>query len=1037
MTDKTFDPQVLFDAIPSFYRDQLAETDKGILGTFWTGLVRLADAEYLRLFQTVDSIKTREAPVNTAHPWIYQEFGTWTSRGARHQHRIIRKVGAVDGIFYLGRHVDPRFVKLYYDGFRRRVDSPSIVTNDPDAAQIIHLITSGGSGEPLGTRIEIREMDDVGVVGESTAFGDPLKDVVIEAERELHSGMIISDGLLSTVNAVWVDENDVTVPGQKIDPDQARVRIDNYLLNVVPGYTISGVADEHPTVSIPAGFVAGQVIRVIRLNGHVNDEVITESGSTYTVVQSRTEAGGSNVAAVLIQQEIQLYPKPVDILSSRLTFAEPLPVGVRVRVTDPAGTQSFVVDRSRRSFTLENEVDPRNTSVFIHNLDLTAITVTENGYDFVRAPTSGMLVSFEAPLVFPHDHARFTAVLAQAADTVFFPSLPSTRPMALNADLTESARYPVKVYVNGRLLEAGAYQFNSTTEIQLTSGTFLKGDRIDIVYTDAEENEPHIHFYEQTEVPANVEQSVVVLPEPVEGDRYPVLLEQQDGPLFSGANHTLALDQFVQIRPTITGSAVLFTEGAARGLNYRQRVPGREDVDENYLGTIVSAESLQDGIDLPTQQSTGTALKIFREGDETVVETDIAYESGWFKNAQVDEHLVNNALGVPIGFLDGGESTPRYRDVTMALYAAYYQGSQVSTLENFGCIILGSAFARKDGSNKGVVSLDGEGRVRRVEDSTGVQDDVALHPLIPDRDPGLSVPLFHAMSAYCELTDRDLSGLPWLAFFAESVSDEYRYAKRIDVRTPREHSGTVDNYNELTETLTDNKSDFIDLEVWPNDLIRLSSTGNNQGGLNIAAITVYTRVIEVIDEHNLRVAVELEEGGFGWGEPDGWGETTGWGGFAGVDELDNYTIWTRKTRRIDTYKFLDEALDQTQALADGEAVQKINEALTPILSPFIFAVKINWEANRDAKTLNDFGMFLDTAKAADTGYFAYTEVNNDDGIFDTLGAAVVDREPELVRDGRYTFVELDFIESMFIAPAVVAAGIGDVTFDDNWWDPTS
>lgn len=1025
----TFNPQDLFNALPTFFSEQLASFDRELLGKYWEAMVRVVDAEYVRLFETVDSVKVREAKVFSTYPWVYQEFDGWTSRRTRHQHLIRRLAGDSSGIFYLGRFVDPTKVKVYYDGYRQRLTLPTIITNEQNSSQLMTLL--GLPGEDIGTRIEMRTVTDGETVA-STAFGDPTKEVVIEAERELHQGLIINDGSLTSVDAGWYDETDAFITeGIEIDPDFASLKVESRLLNNLAEYSIDNVSAEYPTVTLTSGFRAGQILRVLRLNGNVHDELIDADGPTYQLKYSKTEAGSSQVAAVLLVYNFQLYPNGVTIEANRLVFATPVPVGVRVRVVDPSGTQSILVTTARRIIPLTSPVDPDATSVFVFNVDMTDIDVTASGYDWKRPMLNQTVVAFSAPLVHGHDHARHTEVVLSAKNTI---TLPSDRPLAINADLTESARYPVKVYVDGQLLKSSLYTFVSTTSIQKVSGTFNPGERLDVLYTDAEEIESHIHFQQNEDVADNQSKSVVEFEEELEPSRYPISVETEDGPLIPMASHPVALNRFVQLRPTIDGPTRVFTEGIARGLNYRYTVPTRVDDSEGYKGTLVSAEALQDSLDQPTNVSTDDSLIISRSGDETVVESDVAYAVGWFKNAKVDEHRLNDVLGLPIGFLDGGESSARYRDVLMSLYAAYYRGSQKDTLENFGCIILGSDFARKGGLNRGVEVLDSELRVRRVEDANGSQADVALHASIPDRIVGPNVPVFFAASAYCQLVDRDLTEIPYLAFFAESLSADYRYAKRMDVWVPDEHSSTVSSYDKNTGELVDWSADFIDWEVWPRDLIKLTTAGVDEH--SIAAATVFARVERVIDRHTLIVRIDLDTATSGWGEPDGWGETTGWGGFLAEDDLESYTIWTRRTRRLDTYKFFDEMLDDSQALADGESVQKVNALLSSILRHSVFVVQVAWAANQDVSRLDELKLFLNTTKPAEVGYFAYTKVNDDSGITDLLEGAVVDRGPELIPDGRYTMIGLDFIESMFIAPNTELAGIGSVTFDDSWWDPS-
>lgn len=1025
-----FDDNVFLSALPSFYRSQLNTTDRQFLGKVWETLTRITEAEYASLFQQTSANKLREAPVLTLYPWVEEEFGTWTSRGVSHQHTIVRRTldaGADPlGVFYLGRYIDTARSRFYVGGTRIELTSQTLVTNKPDATQLSGV-------NPMGTRIEFWRLDNNGALERFLPGGDG-DELCVHTDRELFVKDITLTQDDTSIDFTWPDIDGVAQPAE-IDGASLTLRLYGEDLTLV-GAEVD--AAELPVVTFTRGLMAGDVLEFTRANGHVFREVVTEDSTKHQVTTSDAVGSGSVAINKVVRiYDIPLEPSPFTIEPDRITSSVPLPAGTRVRIKDQTGAQAFTLTEPTTTIFCERELDASSTELFIYGFNVNNIEITDEGISFGRAPTQHMVVKVQAAYKFPHDHARYSFVNLQPVTTL---ALPATRPLALLPDLRENPRYPVRVYYDGVMVPATDYTFASTRQINFNF-ELPDNSRVDVIYEDAEENEDHIHFTQRAETLGEI--SAVDMPEPIDADRYPVNVEGEGWILAAQGNVDVNLNTVVQLDPPVAASPV-WIDAAVTGLDWRTTVPARRDSDFGYRGSLTGAELVQDGVDAPSISFTvGDQFLIRREGDSTVVESAYPFERAWFKNAQVDEHQIENNFGLVINYLDGGESTERYRRVVLSLFAAYLTGSQVETLENFASIVLGSDYASVEGRYKGIVTNEDGSRTLTVETPLGESIPVQLTSNVADRSVGSQVPLFFAGSAHCTIIDRDLSSVPYLAFFAESLSDDYRYAKRLDVRTPREFTSTPTAFNDITDILEDRKVNFIELEVWPGDLVKLETTGDSNGGLVIAPSVVWTRVVRVIDKHNIEVNVVLDSEGWGWGEPDetsavpealrGWGRYTGWGGGITADDLDKYTIWTRKTRRLDTHLFLDEMLDERQALAEGETVQWVNGQLAALLKHHIFVAKIAWYSSVDQKALMDFRFFLDTAKAADVGYLAYTEVNDEAGISDEVVGEVEEIGLTLEKPIDYTISGFSFVGKSFVAPSTTSTNFQNVNLDPNWW----
>lgn len=1027
-----FDDNIFLNAIPSFYRNHMGTADREFLATVWETLTRITEAEYASLFQQTAANKLRDAPVLTLYPWVQETFGSWTSRGVSHQHSIVRRTLDDDvaadqlGVFYLGRYIDPESSRFYVGGTRIEPTAQTIITNKPNPSQLSGV-------NPMGTRIEFWRPDGSGSV-ERFLPGAPDDQLVVHTDRELFVSEPTLDGATSTITFTWPDI-DAVAQSAVVDDSKLTIRLYGENLSLV-GITVP--AGEKPEITFNRGFLVGDILEFTRGNGHVFREVVSAAGTTYQVTTAdAVGSGDTDVAKVIKIYDIPLNPSPFTIQADRITSSVPLPGGTRVRVKDQNGAQAFTLSELTTTILLDREIDPSSADLFLYGFNVNHIDITESSIDFGRAPTQHMVLKVQAPYKFAHDHARYSFVNLQPVTSV---ALPADRPLALLPDLRENPRYPVRVYHDGVLVDSTDYSFASTTQIDFTF-ELPDASRVDVVYEDGEENEDHVHFIKRVETLSEI--SAVTMSEAIEADRYPVNVEAEGWILAADGNVDVNISTIVQLDPPIAASP-LWVDAATRGLNWRTTLTTRTEELYGYRGTLASGDKVQDGVDSPTIELTvGDQVLFDRQGETTVVESSYPFITAWIKNALVDEHQIENNFGQVINYLDGGETTERYRRVVLSLYAAYLTGSQVETLENFSSIVLGSDYASKEGRYKGITTQTDGSRLLSVETPQGEEITVALTEGVSDRLSTSQVPLFFAGSAHCTIIDRDLSGIPYLAFFAEALSDDYKYAKRLDVRSPRVWTSTPTAFDDVTDILEDTKADFIELEVWPNDLVKLETTGDSNGGVVIAPSVVWTRVVRVLDKNRLEVTVDLAAGGWGWGEPDetssvpeasrGWGSYTGWGGSIVADDIGQYTIWTRETRRLDKNLFLDEMLDSRQALAEGETIQWVNSQLAELLKHHIFVAKVAWYSSVDTKALQDFKFFLDTAKSADTGYFAYTEVNDESGIADEMVGELKEIDLTLEKPVDYAIAGYGFVGTSFISPTTATKNFLNVSFDSNWW----
>ena len=392
---------------------------------------------------------------------------------------------------------------------------------------------------------------------------------------------------------------------------------------------------------------------------------------------------------------------------------------------------------------------------------------------------------------------------------------------------------------------------------------------------------------------------------------------------------------------------------------------------------LVSAAYLQNGIDQKATTMTGgwTIQLAWDDGflvTKGLLESNAKIEDAWFVDALIDEKTAYTNFGNLIDF--EGETSDEYVRILRALFGGNYLGSRPEILENFACIILGSEY------------LGSRSKVEQVTPSqvTTASETLAVDQDLPVRvEAGKTYNRFYAVSSFVEVHD-DWAAFDALAMMGSEFSDNYTYARTLDVHKPTEYLGGAATYDRPSKRLYDPNTDFLAEEVWPGDLVAayLTPAGTPQ----------YGRATEV-GQHYIGVELDLASVRVGYGQK-GYGRY-GYGAGASQEQVDHYKIWNRVTDKIDTWKHLDEAAP--------EDIPYLSNRLHDLLSPFVFLVEIRWEAVRDANALENVLRFLDRSKPHDTRYLAYTRFLEGE-LEDAFGGTLEDDDPVVTEVPAFAFV---------------------------------
>ncbi len=921
-----FDSQPILEFLNSFWRQYYGDLPK--LERYWDALSRVFDDEWAQIEQINDASNVSTVPDFIYHTYLNRTLEDWQSYGLPHTHwRKDFRASAAQTVFYLGAWPKTEVSVVFLNG--KEVDAvadPYTVTFEQDGTQ--------PGTNPAGARL---------------VFASPLS-----------SGAAVSlftDKLLARLE-VEVPAGGLSSISFPSDVDEATAKVTLKKVNVTRFLTVEtgkfSYAVANPNVTDTRIFRRGETFEVIdgAFTQTINVSADTQEVAIPTPVNPLT-------AVVYKVLDFEITHGKVAMAGDVVRASGQLfPVSSRVRASDGYGSKGVVVEAPTDTVDLGRPFD--DPSVFMYDGKIIdGYSEASDEIVFERSFIEGMVILVEAALIEENDHAHHRNVVANLTSEI---AVPPTRPWILTAPLLENPNFPIQFFVDGMILHPDQYTFKPGAEtytIVLNSPLVLpSGTVTDVYYVDKEEPQPHKHVMDRFVV--GVPTSAFSLSDFIE-DKFSQYVNVSGSCLSDPALRRFTPNgEFLNFAMPLTTGTIVKIRGSRTSYWYYHEIDSE----------LVRAEYLQNGID---QQSgaipAGWTVQLEWGVDFTVadgiVEANTRIEDAWFKDVLIDEETGYTNYGKLIDFYR--ENSAEYVKILGAIFAGNYMGSQPQTIENFINIILGSDYLL----NRSEVTAIGNGTVRTADGR-----EYNLDPEVPVRVRSREeYERFFAVSAFAEILE-DLSGIDLIAIMAEEFSPNYRYGKNLDITRPMEYDGGAAVYNRATHKLFDSNVDFFDWEVWPGDLIALypqwSPTDPH-----------YVRV-GTVDRHELGIEIDLGITAIAYGE-ESYGEYT-YGGTSSLEQVDHYHVWSRKTDRLDVYRFLDEALN--------EEIPYLTERFIDLLGKHVFLVHILWEARRSGQALEDVRNFLDRAKPHDKRYIGYSEVYDDEGLSDEIQGTLTDEEPE-------------------------------------------
>lgn len=920
-----FDSKPLLGYLDSFWSHYYRDTPK--LERFWDALARTFDDEWAQASQINDSGNVSSVPVHIYHTYLYRLLDNWKSYGLPHTHfKKEFRASAGQTIFYIGAWPQPGSTTVFVNGKEIDVQTdPYTITFDQDGTQ--------PGANPAGARLIFRS--PIGLNYAVAVFSDKLLHrVAIE---------VPPTGLPSISFPYPVDEFTSKVVLEKINITRfLTIETDKFY------WTSSN------PVSDSRRFRRGEVFEVV--DGSVVQSISVAADASEVDIPLPVTPGTTSVYKVL---DFDITHGKVSMDNGVLRASGQIfPVSSRIRARDGFGAVGVTVSGIVDSLEFGRVFD--NPTVFMYGGEiLGGYETSDDTIVFNRSFDEGMVISIEAPIVEDNDHAHHRYVTTQLTNEI---SVPNTRPWILTAGLAERPEFPIQFFVNGVLLHSDLYTFKpgaTTYTIVLVHPLIIPaGTPIDVYYVDKEDPKPHKHVRQRFEV--TVPTSAFSLSDFVEDQFAPYVnvsgYESGDPSL----RRFTPDGKFLNFSMPITTGTIIKVRGARTSYGFYH------DIDPE----VVRAEFLQNGIDQRSSRIPAgwTVQLVWDDGfviEDGLLESDIAIENAWFKDVLIDEETGYTNFGKLIEFYR--ENSEEYIKILSAVFAGNYMGSQPQTIENFVNIILGSDY------------LAAPSEVTSISDGVVSTNDEKTYLLDPEVSPRVSAreayERFYAVSNFASIVE-NWTGLDLVAIMAEQFSPNYRYGKNLDIHRPVTHDGGYAEYDRDNGVLVDPASDFYEWEVWPGDLIAVYPQWS-------PSVPRYGRVTKV-DRHSLGIALSLGIGSIAYGEGD-YGEYT-YGGTSTLEQVDHYRLWTRETDRIDSWRFLDEAL--------SEEIPYLQERFSDLFSKHIFLVKIMWAARRSGQALDDVKRFLDRSKPHDKAYIGYSEVYDDAGLSDEVAGDLTDEDPD-------------------------------------------
>lgn len=930
---RTFDAGPLLNFIRSYWRDYYKDRKK--LERFWEGIIRLMDDEYAQIDQINDSGSVIAVPSFIYHTYLYRKLEAWKIYGVPHRH-FRKDFRATSGqqIFYIGGWPDPKESQVYLHGKETTPDSdPYVISYEQDATQ--------PGTNPAGARL---------IFQDPQTTGTPVT-LVADKNTSHNEVEITASGLVSHSFASEVDSASIKVVLKKVN----LTRFLNVTANSFSWQTFpSSVQDSRV-------FRRGEIFEVVD-GATIQRITVTETGTSVAIPTAVTP-GTTKIYRIV---DLDITNGKIGIDGKVITAGDQsFPPSSLVRAADISGSEGIVTEVSASAIEYDREYDPDSAVVYLYSGEITdGYVATSSGLSWERSFMEGVVLVIDVNFVQDNDHDHYREVLVSQTNQV---SVPSTRPFVLDGVL-EKDGYPILVFVNGILQYPDTYSFLSATTIQFTFQV-PKDSVIDIYYTDLEDPEPHLHVTDRFRVLAPTSAFQV---EDKPADDYPRVVSVAGVMVSDETNRWFSQDgEFLNFSQPLSEGSVVQVRGAKKSFLYHHSI----DTD------IVRASFLQNGIDeeSTTIPAGWTVQLVWDDGfliTSGLLESNEIIEDAWFVDAFVDERTAYRNFGFLTEF--DRPTSDEYVRVLRAVYAGNYAGSQVGTVEDLVNVLLGSEYLDESGK---ITSINGNqvavgNKIYPLDSVSG-----------PRVTPGKVYRKYTAVSDMARVID-EWDPFDEIALIGQDFSDNYSFAKTLDVRRDRILDGGNCQYEKDIDRIIDPDTDFFREEVWPGDLISVWTSSN-------PTVALYGRVISV-ERHALRTTIVPQgtPGAYGRWRYGRWAYGTG----MLIIPLDGYRIWVRKTDTLDVWRHLDEALP--------EDIPYLSNRLHDLLVTFTFLVDIKWSSIRDGTALRDVSRLVDRLKPKEQRGIILTRVF-DGGLHEEVTGQVQDQGLAIEELANFAFVSSD------------------------------
>lgn len=977
MSTNKFNPAPIFEVLPSFWKEYYK--DSNVLSSVYEALLRIQEVDYNRLFSVDDSKALSSTPILTRYPVVYERLEDWESLQLEHAHVKITVDFDSTVDTYLGGTT--RYYRIQFPGHILKYDTQLYIDGlaIPTVLYQKSFLPYFDNGiEVFGTTVYL----DVDKVSQADLMD--LSSATVATIYSYRDVLPLSTDTNGTATSFDLD----TTPALVVEDSIVTLERVDITTKVSIEY------DVYTSITPKTPLQLGQQLRLIFIDDSI--QYVTVADPQLILVEGITQ-----IRRVDLMVNLQVYPTVVSVTEKQLTLRgnNAFYPGAVVRVIDNQGIQTFTITELTNKIQFDRDVDVNTVKVVLLGIDLLAVQLTTDSLIFTSTPNKNCTLKIDAVISNEHGHSYYESTLTEETDTVV---VPTTLEVG-SVDGNESEFYPTRVYVDYVLQTADtAYSISADT---ITFTSILPVGTVVTVFSDSSsESFAHKHTHQAVSV-LDGQSTAILLNEGVSSDDP---LEIFDWTRLYPNLHSVDLvsGRSLHLESALTAGSIATIHGITRTWRYKHVLADRTDARYGYRGRIKSAGFVQDGITkaVTSLSLTDSDFEITEVDDDVTLFTNVKLEDAWLFDVDVDERTVSSVWG---SLLDVNEpSTSSLSTRITSLLAAARSASFVDNLENFGSIVLGSAYLEEEGYSLGVSDDGAGGRQVTIRPTDTNEEDYTV-PVIDGAETRVKdselLPRLFAVNKLLSVYDRDLSSVPWLAFMAQSLSSDFRFAKRLDARSSKKITSQPFSFNVLTGLLTDYSVDFLVEEVRAGDQIVIKFSPQDLSFLStddglFTHEDLVLKVVEVVGEHQLLLNVPST----GIARVAGFGDDSyGSGAFGGgiyTPQVQQYVLWTRTTRRIDSYLTLDAALKSELALVSGEDITKVNESLADILKHHIFVLKLDWNQMLSAANLATLQQLIQLLKPASSQALVYTEHNND-AISEAVSGTLVETSPEISVSG--------------------------------------